>query len=311
MERSDFFSPQRSQRTQRKCKSLLTNSFCFLLNSSSLWPLCPLWLKAFIPRPALGKTILSTLLCLMTAPSIKASMTVDKMVLYFNPGELPRQDVTITNPDDEILYLETEILKVENPGTPDEKDVKIDNPDQMKLLVTPQKAVLPSNTFQVLRLINLEPPKDVEQVYRVTFRPVVGEVKASSTAIKILIAYQALVFVRPEKPAFHLEPRQTGAKLTLTNTGNIHTQLRNSRFCTPSAKGKQDCTETTLSGRIYPGQSKELTLPLRAIKSGGTLHYGCFDGSIETPTQIDIPAWHTQPVAGKKNHPSTGPNGNG
>ncbi|WP_281647810.1 fimbria/pilus periplasmic chaperone [Parendozoicomonas sp. Alg238-R29] len=211
--------------------------------------------------------------------STKATMSVNRMVVYFEAGQLPRQDIQITNPDNETLYLETEVFKVINPGATDETLKKITETDQIKLLATPQKAVIPANTYKSIRLISLETPPNLEQVYRVTFRPVLGDMKATRSAIKVLVAYQALVFIRPAKTRKEVTPAREKNTVVFKNTGNINVVLRNTHFC--KRNENRDCSPLKQSGRIYPGQAFHLTLPEEAIRLGGSIRYGLFDGQDE------------------------------
>ncbi|GAA4652663.1 hypothetical protein GCM10023116_49470 [Kistimonas scapharcae] len=219
-------------------------------------------------------SLLVTLLS-VTAPSLHASMSLDKMIVYFEPGQPPRQDIMVTNPDPENLYLQTEVYKVVNPGQENEERIRITDPDKLKLLATPQKAIIPPNGRKTVRLVSLETPNAKEEVYRVTFRPVVGDIQATQTAIKLLIAYQALVFIRPANPKYDVVAEWKGNKIVFTNQGNMNAVLRNGKFCT--SKKDDSCTPLSEGTRLYAGQSWTLELP----NAKGYVRYGLFDGQFE------------------------------
>lgn len=224
------------------------------------------------------RKIIFTLLAVFisaTAVTLNASMLLNKVIVYFDPDQAPRQDIIIRNPDPENLYLQIEIYKVVHPGQKNEERVRVTDPDKLKLLATPRKAIISSNSRKTIRLVSLEVPKKTEEVYRVTFRPVVGDLKATETAIKILIAYQALVFVRPVDPAYDVTADWKGKKIVFSNKGNINAELRNGQFCT--SKKDESCTPMEESTRLYAGQSWEVELP----DSKGYVRYGLFDGKFE------------------------------
>ncbi len=219
-------------------------------------------------------SLLVTLLSVTTS-SLHASMSLDKMIVYFDPGQPPRQDIMVSNPDPENLYLQTEVYKVVNPGRENEERIRITDPDKLKLLATPQKAIIPPNGRKTVRLVSLETPNAKEEVYRVTFRPVVGDIQATQTAIKLLIAYQALVFIRPANPKYDVVAEWKDNKIVFTNRGNMNAVLRNGKFCT--SKKDDSCSPLSEGTRLYAGQSWTLELP----DSKGYVRYGLFDGQFE------------------------------
>lgn len=205
-----------------------------------------------------------------------ANMSLDRMIVYFDPDKAPRQDIVVTNPDRENLYLQTEVYKVNNPGSDKEERIRITDPASLKLLATPQRAILPPSSRKTVRLVSLETPKDKEVVYRVTFKPVTGDLQATQNAIKILIAYQALVFIRPKNPEYKVTAKTDKETITFTNSGNINVLLRNGRYCSSSKEGS--CTDLEIGNRIYAGESWKLTLPEKAKPGKGFIQYGLFDG---------------------------------
>ena len=135
-------------------------------------------------------------------------MSLDKMILYFEPGKPAPQDVVVSNPDPEPLYLQTEVFKVVDPGTENERAEKLLDPDKIKLLTAPKKATLLPGTKKKIRLISLETPKKKEEVYRVSFKPVISGLQAKKSGLKVLLAYEALVFVRPENPFYKVTAKR-------------------------------------------------------------------------------------------------------
>ncbi len=229
---------------------------------------------------------LSLLVSLFISNSALATMSLDRMIVYFNSDKLPRQDIVVANPDPENLYLQTEIFKVSNPGTKNEERVRITNPAELKLLATPQKSIIAPRSRKTVRLVALETPKDNELVYRVTFKPVVGDLEAKQTAIKLLVAYQALVFVRPANPEYKVSAKVEKQTITFSNSGNINVVLRNGQYC--ASDKKDSCIKLDAGTRIYADGSWILGLPETAKKGKGYIQYGLFDGEFEETKKFPL-----------------------
>ncbi|WP_444921143.1 molecular chaperone [Microbulbifer sp. CnH-101-G] len=191
---------------------------------------------------------------LLIAQPVMAAMSVDKIVLYLEDGPSSRDDVVVSNPDEETLYVQTEIFRVDNPGRENEERIRVINPDEFKLLVSPSKAVLAPGERKRFRLMALDRNLEEEKVYRVTFKPVVGEIKTEQTALKILVAYQALVFVQPKGGAYKVGLEEENGSYRLTNNGNINVEVVEVRHC--FAEG--ECEKLETSGRLYAGTSIEV-----------------------------------------------------
>ena len=213
---------------------------------------------------------------LFVSVSSQAAMVLSQAIVYFDADGKPTKDIIVTNPDDETLYLQTEVHKVINPGELDEKRIKADDPNDVMLLVTPNKMIIPAKTSKTIRLVSLDIPKGKETVYRVTFRPVVGKLKATQTAIKILVAYQALIFVRPENPISNVIAQREGKRVTFTNNGTINVMLRNGKLCYEDKK--PNCKELENNHRLYAGQSWTIFMPDDEVNY---ISYGLFDGHRE------------------------------
>ncbi|SDJ67298.1 fimbria/pilus periplasmic chaperone [Microbulbifer yueqingensis] len=192
--------------------------------------------------------VIAALLLLLAQPAL-AAMSLDKIIVYLTDQPNSRDDIVVSNPDAENLYLQTEIYRVDNPGQPDEKRVRVVDPKEFKLLVNPARAVLAPGEQKRFRLMSLERDLETEKVYRVTFKPVVGDVKTDRTALKILVAYQALVFVQPPEGRYRLGLSRAGDQWQLQNTGSVNVEVAEIQHC----RDEGSCTDLGLSGRIYAG----------------------------------------------------------
>lgn len=208
-------------------------------------------------------SILFALIFAIAAGPLSAAMALDKIIVFLDDVPNARDDIVVTNPDAENLYLQTEIYRVDNPGTPEEKRVRVVDPREFKLLVSPSKAVIGPGEQKRFRLMSLERNLDTEKVYRVTFKPVVGDIKTDRTALKILVAYQALVFVQPQEGKYQLELLREDGTWVLRNRGNINVEIAKAQHCA----AEDQCNDVPLTGRIYAGTG----LPLEADLAGGYL----------------------------------------
>ncbi|WP_323846712.1 fimbria/pilus periplasmic chaperone [Microbulbifer magnicolonia] len=208
------------------------------------------------------KRLAAVLLLLLAQPAL-AAMSLDKIIVYLDDSPNARGDIVVTNPDEETLYLQTEIYRVDNPGLPDEKRQRVVDPKEFKLLISPSKAVLSSGEQKRFRLMSLERELEKEKVYRVTFKPVVGDIKSDRTALKILVAYQALIFVQPKDGSYKLETEKQDGEWVLKNSGNINVEVAEVQHCQSGA----DCRPLALKGRLYAGAA----LPIEEKIAGGHL----------------------------------------
>jgi P pilus assembly chaperone PapD len=208
------------------------------------------------------RIIIAGFLLLLTQPAL-AGMSLDKIIVYLDDSPNARDDIVISNPDQENLYLQTEIYRVDNPGMADEKRVRVVNPKEFKLLLSPAKAVLTPGEQKRFRLMSLERDLDREKVYRVTFKPVVGEIKSDRTALKILVAYQALVFVQPKDGKYLLELGTEDGYPAIKNNGNVNVEIVGIDHC----QREGDCRALEISRRLYAGTS----LPIKEKLEGGYL----------------------------------------
>ena len=214
-------------------------------------------------------------------------MQLDRSIIYFEPGQPPRQDIQVTNIGKTDLFLQSEVYKVLHPGTEKEEQVRVTNPDDIKLLTTPDKARIHPKAMINVRLVSLETPKEQEAVYRVTFRPVTGDSEVKQSGIQILVAYQVLVFVRPEKPTYKLVAKFNNGTLTVSNQGNSNVELRYGELCRKDEKQKDKkphCEDYADGGRLYAGQSLVFDVP----PFWDVLKFRVFDGQKEDVREFSL-----------------------
>ena len=93
-------------------------------------------------------------------------------------------------------------------------------------------------------------------MFRVTVKPVVGDVTGASTGLKLLVGYDMLVIQRPHSPKAQVTATHDGGRMTLHNSGNTNAELFRDRQCPPTGGSCED-----LPGeRLYAGTSATITI---------------------------------------------------
>jgi P pilus assembly chaperone PapD len=201
-------------------------------------------------RPWLTPCLLAALALAAAPNAARAGLSVAPVIVDVPPNQPPRGDVELLNDGTETLYVVVEPAKIEHPGGPDETRVRLADPQALGLLATPNRLVLEPGQRKFVRLAFLQPPGDADRIYRVTVKPVIGDVKATETGLKILIGYDLLVIQRPAKPEASLVAARDGGVLTLKNAGDTNAELFQGQQC----DAQRHCT--ALPGhRLYAGTS--------------------------------------------------------
>lgn len=198
---------------------------------------------------------------LFASANALADMYVDRSIVIFEPGGQPRQDVKVSNSGSDVMYVQVAVLRVEHPGTPQEKRVRVTDPTQLKLLATPSKLVIPPHGQKLVRIVNLQTDNPVERVYRINVTPIVAPLSQKSSQLRIVVAYQILAIVQPNKPHSTLSASRSGKTITFSNSGNTNILLSEGKQCNP--KDTQEC-EDLASRRLYAGNTWQLDLPYDA-----------------------------------------------
>lgn len=206
--------------------------------------------------------LLFLLVVTLSGPA-SASMLIDRSILTFEAGSPSRQDVTVTNPTEDTMFLEVEVLQVTDPGTDDERREVVRDPASIGLIAAPRRLAIPAGGRRLVRLVNLDGHGDTERVYRVNITPIQPPAEAGEErqiGLRIVVAYQLLIFVAPETARSGLEARREGNQLHLHNTGNVNVLLGDGRQCRGGLEGS-DC-ESVTGRRLYPGNQTVLELPM-------------------------------------------------
>ena len=91
--------------------------------------------------------------------------------------------------------------------------------------------ILEPGQRKLVRVAEVAPPGERERVYRVTVKPVFGEISADQSGLKILLGYDVLILVRPAQPEAIISAMRSGDSVTFRNDGNVSVELEHGRQC--------------------------------------------------------------------------------
>jgi len=132
------------------------------------------------------------------------------------------------------------------------------DPSKLGLLASPARLILEPGQRRTLRIAAIGTPSMDERVYRVTVKPVSGEVAGSTSGLKLLVGYDLLVLVRPAAVRNAVRASRSGATLMISNTGNASVELAEGKQCDATGKACQALP----AKRLYAGASWSQHLPL-------------------------------------------------
>lgn len=196
---------------------------------------------------------------LLQAAPASAELAISQLIVELKPGASRAADIEIYNDSEERSFVAVEPREIIDVGLDLEKPRYTPDPEQLGLLVSPRRLVLEPGQRRRLRIGAIGPIPARERVYRVTVKPVSGEVTGSETGLKLLVGYDLLVLVRPPatKPKLHVVRK--GNALTITNQSDASVELVGGKQC--DEKG-QAC-QLLPSKRLYSGATWRQSLPAR------------------------------------------------
>jgi P pilus assembly chaperone PapD len=215
--------------------------------------------KKNMAMPAGAKARAGTLwlAALMAASPASAELVVSQLVVDFKAGAPRAADIEVFNNGDERNYVAVEPSEVLRPGTPQEARGSSPDPGKLGLLASPARFILEPQQRRTLRIAAIGPGTDGERVYRVTVKPVAGDVSGDATGLKLLVGYDLLVLVRPAAIRTEVKAERNGTNLTLSNNGNASVELSDGKQCDANGKSCQALP----AKRLYAGASWKQKLP--------------------------------------------------
>lgn len=200
-----------------------------------------------------------------------AQLAVSQLIVDLKPAPARSQDVELFNESTERTYVSIEPREIVDPGTPGERSVASPDPERLGLLVSPRRLILESGQRRTVRIARIGPDALAERIYRVTIKPVVGDV-GGETGLKLLVGYDLLVLARPPMTSRQIDVSRTGSSVSITNRGNASVELVEGRQCDV---GGGAC-EKLPGKRLYAGATWQQDLPARG---SGEYRVRASDGS--------------------------------
>jgi P pilus assembly chaperone PapD len=207
----------------------------------------------------------------------EAELLLSQLVVELAPAKHIRSDIEVWNNDSERAYVSAEPREILDPGTPSESRREDPDPERLGLLVSPSRMILDPGQRRLLRIAAIAPSSDRERVYRVTVKPVVGELSAPGSGLKLLIGYDVLVLVRPRDMKPHVSGTRSGGRLVLMNDGNVSVELVDGKMCDAAGKSCSDLP----GSRLYAGAEKAVD-----ITPGSQVQYKLKSGPTILPVQF-------------------------
>lgn len=179
----------------------------------------------------------------------RAELILSQLVIDLGQGSKQRDDIEIWNKSDERAYVAIDPSEIINPGKAGEIRHQEPDPEKRGLLVSPARMILEPGQRKLVRIAAIGPRQDRERVYRVTVKPVVGELASTTSGLKLLVGYDVLVLLRPTNSRPNVTASRSAGSLTFRNEGNTSLELIDGKQCDSSGKA---CDE--LPGkRLYAG----------------------------------------------------------
>jgi P pilus assembly chaperone PapD len=128
----------------------------------------------------------------------RAELVLSQVIVDLQAGQPAREDIEVFNSGTERLYVAADPFMIQNPGRDDQARLPATDPQASGILVSPQKLILEPGERRLIRIAAVAPRPSEDKVYRISIRPVAGEVIGDVDALKVFVGYDALVLYRPD-----------------------------------------------------------------------------------------------------------------
>ena len=189
---------------------------------------------------------------LAAASPARAELVLSQLVVDLEAGDRARQDIEVWNKGRAVTYVAVDPREIVAAGTARESGRVEPDPEKLGLLVSPSRMVLEPGQRKLLRVAAIDSGLDRERVYRVTVKPVVGQLSSDQSGLKVLIGYDLLVLARPAILKTNISGTRSGSFLILRNNGNSSVELTDGKQCDEAGKA----CDPLPGGRLYAGAEK-------------------------------------------------------
>ena len=184
-----------------------------------------------------------------------AQIVLSEVIVDLDQKRGGAADIEVLNEGEQRTYVGIEPFEIFNAGTPQQQRQPLANPREAAVLVTPRKIVLEPGERKTIRIALLGPRPASDRVLRVTIKPVAGELVTNADALKLLIGYDTLVFVRADAIRGSIDAVREDGKAIITNNSNTAYELSQGKACpadVETSSTNKECAD--LPGtRLYPG----------------------------------------------------------
>ncbi len=203
-------------------------------------------------------------LMVLTPLEANASISLNKVIVNFKPGQRPVSNIIVTNSGKETFKIETVTVKVLNSGRPD----KVESSTK-ELVAAPSSFELGPGKSRSVRIVLRKFPEDMESIYRVRFMPdkptIYKEQKTAredvSLSLGMIVTMGALIIVDPVNPKPKISFERGNKKITFKNEGNVTVHLQRENVCN---EDRSECI-MVYGKKIYPNSVWELPIPEKLI----------------------------------------------
>ena len=223
-----------------------------------LQKICRLKILVFI-------SILYLLITVSYLPTLKADIMISNNILTFQKGASFIQEVNVANIDNQNrAFVAVDVNQIINAGTDKEKKIALTAKNNDILVVQPRKLILQPGQSKQVRFILRKTKIMRELVFRAAFKPVsnqtfkinkeISKEKVSRIGIGVVVAYGALIFVKPTNPIYTIETIKKEKSLEIKNNGNVNVFITRIVQCSNMGKKNEECSEIE-GTRLYPKAS--------------------------------------------------------
>ncbi len=223
-----------------------------------------------------------------------AGISVTPLVLKQNSTNTKNYtDIKVKNEGDKPAYIDVIAEKFDTKMGKFTRFDGLTDPKKFGMIVSPPKLVIPPKQTRIVRANLLNKNVNAEEAYAITINPVVNDLKGFTGAdekdtvsgVQVVVSYKVQLFNQPKDIKKALDYQYKDGLLTVKNTGNSYSVLRNIYACDKSfktygllpqnnqdkqAKAKTDdklSTSTQIKGCkalgsevIYAGEEKTFTV---------------------------------------------------
>jgi P pilus assembly chaperone PapD len=188
-------------------------------------------------------------------------IALSKNIITFEKNQNKKVTLDILNLRIEnTSYIETIIREVQEPQKGTKSNLLIPlTPKEAGLFVTPNKQIIHKGQDSgLLSIINVNQNLEKERVYRIDVKPVISGMDSNSAtgpAIKVLLAYDILVYVQPNNPTMTYDYNFNDTKFIIKNTGNTHFTLDNGNAC-----DNQNNCNSLIGGNLFSQKVASITI---------------------------------------------------